>query len=48
MRAPRTNTAATLPGNVTPSNGLQPHFVRKSSRRIVVALCKSSTVNEPT
>src|SRR5262249_47734045 len=44
----RTYTAATLPGNVIPSNGLQPHFVFKPSRRIVTGLAKSSTVSEPT
>lgn len=47
-RFPRTNTAATLPGKRTPSNGLQPQSVRRSSRRTVVGRSRSSTVREPT
>ena len=43
---PSRKTASTLPGNVIPSNGDQPHFVLRSSRRIVVGLLKFSTVSE--
>src|SRR5579884_3875378 len=47
-RRPRMKTAATLPGKVKPSNGLQPHFDRSSSRRTAVGRRRFSTVSEPT